>query len=306
MNYFLGIDGGGTKTKAVCINDNFKVISSIESGASNPLAIGYTKAADRLIELIQKFTEKRKISFCLMGIAGCGRNENIQKLKKILIQKSKSQKIILPNFEIVSDIEIAHEAAFNGREGVILIIGTGSILFYKNKNKEKLIIGGYGKLIGDEGSGYSIGKKSLQILSKVLDGRLKSSLLTDTLKEKFSINNRDRLIDYIYNNKIEISQATKYVLKAAEKKDKYAISILNDAANEVILHLEAAKKILKKNFNLCLLGSLVTNENYYSRLIKEKIKENLNGIKLVKPKYSPETGAAILSKKIYSQFPKQL
>lgn len=304
MNYFLGIDGGGTKTRCVCINDNHKIVDIIEGGSSNPLKIGYKNSAECLIKLIEKSIKRRKLSFCLMGIAGCGRKENVQKLKKELIKKAKERKILLPCFEILSDIEIAHEGAYNGNEGAILIIGTGSILFYKNPNENKIIIGGYGKLIGDEGSGYSIGKKGLQIISKILDGRLKHSIIADIIKEQYTFKSRDELINYVYNDQIEIPQIAQCVIKAADKNDKHAISLLEEEANEIISHIRALKKILKRDFKLCLLGSLITNNNFYSSLIKKRIKEKFNNIKIVKPKFLPEVGAAILAKKIYTQIHK--
>jgi len=301
MDYFLGIDGGGTKTKCACINSNLEIIFELEGGPSNPLIVGYENSATSLINLIEKIIKKHKILHCTLGISGCGRKENSENLRKTIIKKSKEKKIKLPEFNIISDIEIAHEGAFNGSEGTILIIGTGSILFSKNKNGEIFIAGGYGRLIGDEGSGYSIGKKGLQAASKSFDGRIAKTILTDILKKKFSIKNRDELIKSIYNNKLEIQNFAPDVIEAAEKKDRIAQSILEKESDEIVLLIKSATKFLGENFKLCLIGNLISDNNFYSRLIKEKIKKKFKRIKIIKPKYSPEIGAALLAKKLIHQ-----
>ncbi len=299
MDYFLGIDGGGTKTKCVCINNNLEIIFELEGGPSNPLVIGYKNSASLLLYLIEKAIKKYEILHCTLGISGCGRKENSEYLSKEIIKKSKEKKIKLPDFYVTSDIEIAHEGAFNGKEGTILIIGTGSILFSKNKNGETFIAGGYGRLIGDEGSGYSIGKKGLQAASKSFDGRFSKTILTDILKEKFLIKTRDELIKSIYSNKLEIQYFAPYVIQAASKKDRIAQSIIEEESDEIILLIKSATKFLGDNFKLCLIGNLLCENNFYSKTIKEKIKETFNRIKILKPKYPPEIGAALLSKKTY-------
>lgn len=301
MNYFIGIDGGGTKSKCICVDDELKIIYEIEGGATNPLSIGFDKAALTLINLIESISKKRKIAFCVMGIAGCGRKESVVKLKNSLIQKSKESKINLPDFEIVSDIEIAHEGAFAGKEGMILIVGTGSVLFAKTEEGQSFKIGGFGKIIGDEGSGYQIGKKGLQAAAKSFDRRLSKTILTKVLYEHFGINSGEELINSIYIDNFDIAKFAPYVIKAAENKDKVSLSILNEELDELELHLIAAEKFLSgEKLQLCLIGNLVSNNNFYSRLLKKRIKQNFKGIKIKKAKYSPEMGAAILAQKIYS------
>ncbi len=135
---------------------------------------------------------KNKIDFIVFGISGCGRKESSDRLKNFIIREAK--KIRFPDFQIVSDIEIAHEAAFNGREGAVLILETGWILYLKKENGETCIIGGNVRLIGDEGSGYSIAKKGLQAVSKYFDGRNGKTILADLIKSEFFIDNRSELI----------------------------------------------------------------------------------------------------------------
>lgn len=307
MNYYIGIDGGGTKTKCVCVNEELKTILEMEGSASNPLVIGFDNAAVTLINLIEKVSKEKNISFCLMGIAGCGRDEHQKRLRKSLIKIAKEKKISLPDFEIVSDIEIAHEGAFAGKEGIILIVGTGSILFAKSKNGKTFKIGGYGKIIGDEGSGYSIGKKGLQAAAKFFDGRVNKTILTKILKENFGINSRDELINSIYNDNFDIPKFAPYVIKAAEEKDKVSVSILKEELNELELHLKAAREFLSgKKIKLCITGGLITNNNYYSKLLKERIKQHFKEIKINNAKYPPEIGAVILAHKIHSLNQKEI
>lgn len=301
MKLFLGVDGGGTKTKCICVDDNLNIISSSEGEASNPLIVGYEKSAQTILNLIENTCNLKELSYCVIGVAGCGRKENSEKLNNAIIKESNRRKIKLPEFKITSDIEIAHEAVFNGKEGAILIIGTGSILYLKNKNSDSLIVGGNGRLIGDEGSGYSIGQKGLRAAIKSFDGRNDKTILTDILKKEFSINNRDELISNLYNNKIEIQNFAPFVIKAAELNDKISLSILEEESNEIILHINAAKNIFPNGFNLCLVGSLISTNNFYSKLIKDKIKKHFSDIKIINAKYPPEFGAALIAKNLFNQ-----
>jgi len=300
---FIGIDGGGTKTKCVLADDNLKIISSAEGKASNPLAVGFDNSTEVLTKLIKQVLSKKKSAkdiSIVAGIAGCGREAHAQHLKVFLENELKKHGINFESLKIVSDAEIAFEGALGGKCGALLIAGTGSILLGKNNKGDFFRTGGYGKIIGDEGSGFSIGRKGLNAVAKYLDGRGEKTILAEYLMKEFGIKNKNDLITSVYSKDFDIACTAKFVINSAGKGDKVCRQILNEEIEELILHIKAfQKEINEKKYTLSLSGSLLTNKNFYSQEFKREIAKQLKGIKIKRAKYPPEIGAVILAKKTF-------
>lgn len=303
MKYYLGIDGGGTKTKCVLADENLGIRSSITGPATNPLVVGFENSALTLLKLIKKAGSSKKISFCEIGIAGTGLKKNSDKLKRILRIKSREAGFKLPPFEITTDIRIALEGSFAGAPGSILISGTGSIAFAKDKRGNLLRAGGFGRIIGDEGSGYSIGRRVLSIIAKSLDGREINKKLLDAFRKKFDIEDSFQFISLVHSEKFQIAGLAEFVITEAENGNMSCRKILVDEAEELIMHLKPiSKKLAAENFGLCLSGSLLSKKNYFLSLVQEKIKSYYPGILIKNPEYPPEIGAVMLAKKINRKF----
>lgn len=299
MKYYIGIDGGGTKTKCVLADENLCIRSSATGPATNPLVVGFEKSALTLLKLIKKTGSSKKISFCEIGIAGTGLKKNSDKLKKILMIKSRQAGFKLPPFEISTDIRITLEGAFGGAPGSILISGTGSIVFAKDKKENLFRAGGFGRIIGDEGSGYAIGRKILSIIARSIDGRENHKELLKKFQKKFDIWDSSQLISLVHSEKFQIAGLAEFVISEAEKGNSSCRKILEKEADQLILHLKPiSKKLMSKNFRLCLSGSLLNKKNYFSSLVKVKIKSQYPGISIDNPQFPPELGAVMIAKKI--------
>jgi len=303
MNFFVGIDGGGTKTKCVCVNEKLKIISQVDAGATNPHTIGFDKSADRLFNLIKQASLKanvKTIDSVVIGIAGIGRAEHSEKLLKILIANSGPTDVHWKKLNILSDAEIAIEGAFSGRPGFILIVGTGSIIFGKDKYENIIRAGGFGKIIGDEGSGYSIGRKGLNAVAREFDGRGNKTLLTEILKKNFAIENQHNLIENVYSKEFDIAGIAESVIKAAREGDQICNKILQNEIDELLIHIKTiVKKTNGEKIQLCFGGGLLLSKNYYLVLLKKKIKEKFENVVLRKADQLPEIGAALLAKKYF-------
>ncbi|MBS3945398.1 MAG: hypothetical protein KGZ42_07865 [Melioribacter sp.] len=301
MEYYIGIDGGGTKTRCILTDENLNIIKSSEGKASNPLITGFDIAASRIISLIKNVSGSKKISLCVIGTAGVGRKNNSDLLLKSIRKSARIKNIPIPLIKILTDIEITFEGAFSGNTGAILIAGTGSILFAKDEKNNFLRVGGFGRLTGDEGSGYSIGRKALSSISKSFDGRKKSTALSKVFSSKYKVNESNQLISLIHSPKFNIAEIAKLVLTLADKGNSECIQILNEEIEELILHIRAlTRRIKSEKINLCLQGSLLSKSNYYSRKLKAQIKKNFPEIKIIKAKYPPEIGAVFIAKKFSS------
>lgn len=307
MKYLIGIDGGATKTECAITNLSGKIFHRSLGKPSNFLAVGLEAAAENLFELIEGSLFKLEADFSnvemiLIGTAGAGREDDALRLENKLLEYAESERIHLKSVKVVSDARIALEGAFSGKPGCILISGTGSILFSKDEKGEIHRAGGYGRLIGDEGSGYSIGRKGLAAAGKEMDGRDKKTLITKYLKENYNISSSEQLINKVYKENFDIASAAQLVLEAAKAKDTIATKILSDEADELVLHIHAMKKQLKnKRMRIAFIGSMIENNNPYTVILKKKIEDKLPDVELYRPENPPVIGAILLAKSILNE-----
>lgn len=306
MKYLIGMDGGGTKTKCILTDFDFNPICETTGGPSNFLMLGNEKVADSIFNLINYCVETQKISFLdiegiILGTTGGGRRSDAESLENSINQTAKSKNIELKNFRVESDARIALEGAFSGKPGSILIAGTGSIMFGKDANGDIHRVGGFGRFLGDEGSGFRIGQKALNLVSRNFDGRGKETKIKELLLEKFSISSVEILITEVYRNNFDIAAVAPLVIEAAEKGDKPAQRILEDESEELILHIHAMKsKLLLPQLKVSLIGSLITTANYFSYLFNEKVVRNFNDVLIKEAEYPPEIGAVLMAKSLIS------
>jgi N-acetylglucosamine kinase-like BadF-type ATPase len=304
LKYLIGMDGGGTKTKCILTDINLNPIYETTGKPSNFLVIGIEKVSETILNLINECTSSQKISTndiaaIVLGTTGGGRRGDAEiletQMKKDMLQKS----ILINNCRVESDARIALEGAFSGKTGSILIAGTGSIMFGKDENGEIHRVGGFGRFIGDEGSGYRIGRIGLNAVARYFDGRAKETKITDLLELEFSISSPDELITEVYRNNFNIASVAPIVFEAAERGDKIAQRILEDEADELLLHISAMKiKLDVALLKVSLVGSLLTTANYFSYLFNEMVIRKYNDVKIQEAEYSPEFGAAIMAKQL--------
>ncbi len=220
MAYYIGIDGGGTKTKCVLTDESLNIKFETQSGPSHFLTIGTDVVSETIVNLIKAVLEKQNISAAelnsiVLGTTGAGRTADAEKLENAVYKLADENNLVLPTFKVVSDARIALEGAFSGNPGSILIAGTGSIMFGKDKNGVIHRVGGFGRLIGDEGSGLTLGRHGLNLVAKHFDGRVKETLLTQKIQDKFNITNQSELITKVYSDAIKIQHAAPLVIESA-------------------------------------------------------------------------------------------
>lgn len=304
MKYLIGVDGGGTKSKCIITDFDLKPLFEVTGGASNFLMLGTDKVAETILSLIIQCVNQLNISYediaaIVLGTTGGGRRNDAEELERAITHLAAHKRIPLKNFRVESDARIALEGAFSGKPGSILIAGTGSIMFGKDKAGNIHRVGGFGRFIGDEGSGFRLGQKGLSLVAKEFDGRGNKTLISELLKEKFKIDSPENLITEIYRNNFDIASVAPLVIEAAEKGDNLAQTIIESEADELILHIDSMRKKLKeKKLFLALVGSLITTENYYSFRFREKVVQRFDDVVIKDAENPPEIGAAIMAKQI--------
>ena len=303
MAFYIGLDGGGTKTKCVVVDEDMNVLSELVGGPSNFLVFGLDEVTQSLLNLIIESIKIANIDFSevnsiLLGTAGAGRREDAERLEKRFLQKANESDKPIKNFIVESDARVALEGAFSGKPGSILIAGTGSIMFGKDSNGNIHRVGGFGRLLGDEGSGFHIGRSGLTAVAKEFDGRGEKTDLSILLKDKYDISNSKELILAVYKNNFDIASVAPLVIKAAEEGDEICKEIIQDEVDQLLLHVESIKKLIKEDkLKISLIGGTITTDNFYAKMFKKKV-SNIENVKLVEPELEPAVGAALMAKAI--------
>ena len=304
MNYYIGIDGGGTKSHLVLTDENLNVIAENRGGPTNFLIIGKETVAKTIVDLIDNTVKQAGINYddikgIFIGTTGAGRKNNADDLKNAIEQYAKSLGFTYYKLGVDSDARTALEGAFAGGPGSILIAGTGSIMFGKDANGNIHRIGGFGRWIGDEGSGFSIGRKGFIAVAKEFDGRGSETMLTKLLKSKYGIENSDILINKIYAENFDIASISQDVIECANRDDHVCQQILKEEATELFWHVVSSlKKLQLKELTISLIGSLLTNDNYYSKCFRDMIYKNLPQVTIADPIYNPAIGAVLMAKNL--------
>jgi N-acetylglucosamine kinase-like BadF-type ATPase len=215
---------------------------------------------------------------------------------------AKSFGVQIARVRIESDARVALEGAFEGAGGIILIAGTGSIAFGKTQEGEIFRTGGWGRFIGDEGSGYVIGRDGLAAVSKELDGRGRKTLLTTMAAEEFGLSSPERIIEQVYKNNFDLASLAPLVIRAAAGNDLECGRILNRAAFELselvrglTLRMERATRGPRQKIPLSFIGSLLTTDSVFSKIVKHKIEFSLPQVVVRKPMGSPAYGAVLMA-----------
>jgi N-acetylglucosamine kinase-like BadF-type ATPase len=310
--YSIGIDGGGTKPIAVLCALDGNILSEAEGGPSNFHTVGIENTASTLLDLIQTCCHSvgcnvSQIGAVVAGLAGAGRVADQQRIAERLLDAARLKSLQLEKVVIESDARIALEGAFSGQPGIVVIAGTGSIVFGKDEHERVYRAGGWGRLIGDEGSGYSIGQEAFRAVANVLDGHGEKTKLVKLFHEKLRLGSQDAIIDAVFRENYDFASVVPVVMEAASKGDPIAKKIFIRACSDlvgvihtVVMNMNKGKKGVPKR-SLAFAGSLLMNDNIYSRKIRSALKREVPFVALRNTDSSPVVGAALMALRLCNQ-----
>jgi glucosamine kinase len=167
VGYYLGIDGGGSKTTCA-VGDEVSQLATATAGPSNITRVGEVRARESLQHAIREACtaakiDPRQVQRACIGVAGAGREEIAGAVRKLVAE------VIPGEIEVVGDMQIALAAAFGAGPGVIVIAGTGSIAYGRDTQGRTARAGGWGFAISDEGSAHWIGRAAVATLLRAID-----------------------------------------------------------------------------------------------------------------------------------------
>lgn len=238
-NYFLGIDGGGTKTVFKLVDDNGSVISEVVKGSSNPNDIGIEATLALLKEGINEACHGVPYSKITMfaGLSGGGLTSDTA--KKI---RGFFSKFGFAAYDNGSDIENLVTLA-DSEKCVLVIMGTGFIVYALN-GTERIRISGWGQFFDEGGSGYTIGRDAITAVLCASDKSAHATMLTNLIEERLGEKTDAHLIKFYQGGKRYIASFAKYVFEAAALGDRVAKTILENNMAFVAKRISIAVKAL--------------------------------------------------------------
>lgn len=292
--YYLGIDGGGTKTAFIVIDDNNEIVYQKVLGPSSLDTVPLIDIEKLL--LTEGKNIPYKISAIFAGIGGISCDNDKLSINNIL----KKFDCLLPTGKVESDNDVINAlyGSLCAQDGIVIIAGTGSVAFGKWKGQYARS-GGYCYQEGDAGSAYYIGYRALQYLARVIDGRKEESTLSTELMETIKCYDYSSLASYFVNSsRTEIAKLAPVV---CSNKSKKALEIVEDAVEEMIEMIVAVYKRLNINYEECLfsiIGSLGNNSNLYKGLLLEKLEKINPKIKYIPKMHDASFGASLKAKSL--------
>lgn len=256
LKYVIGIDGGGTKTALRVSSLKGATLVEITAGSSNVHSVSATHAVEVLYGMLDsalgtKDLMKENCIYLCMGAAGVDREDE----KKLLQRVFEDYGFKCPVY-ISNDAEIMLTAGAGKPEGIVVISGTGSIAYGRDKYDREFRSGGWGHLIGDEGSGYWIGKEAINAAVRYYDRRDESTMLLDMLMAKLNLKEGWDFIGFVYSSgkeKGDIAALASVVEEAFLAGDRVALKILMNASRELFLICNAVAKRLDFKEDFCIV-----------------------------------------------------
>jgi glucosamine kinase len=311
MAYYLGIDGGGTKTRCVLATES-SVLAKAMTGGSNLVRLGETQAREALRAAVYQVCASARISpaqigaVCI-GAAGAARPEIAEKIRAIFAELIPAP--AAANIEVVGDAVIALEAAFGAGPGVIAIAGTGSIVYGRDAAGHIARAGGWGFAVSDEGSGHWIGRRSVSAILTAHDQGHETAL-TNTVLQAWKLASLDDLVQKANSTPPpEFPRLFPIVLRAAESGDSSARDLLAEAgvklaglADAVLCRLDPGSSAVAPataHLSVAMTGSVFRQSSLVRQTFYNTLQGKFPGIHVRQDLTDPVEGALARARRLH-------
>lgn len=307
--YVVGIDAGGSGTTVVVATREGRIIAQGRGGPANILVAGENGthealrlALDTALASVHDGPNMReKVVAIAAGIAGAHVSADVERLERLLEALLPGEAIK----KVYTDGEIALAGATAGHEGVVVVAGTGSIALGRSRDGRILRCGGWGYLIGDEGSAYVIVRRGLQEAARAIDGQVATSTLVDAFVTAFDVPNFDSIVPILYGPpalpRDRIAAFAPVVMKCAMEGDTSAQSVLTEAGEALAglaLTLSRRLDLCETPFQLAYSGGVWQAGELLLRPFRERVRGTCPRATVGPPLLSPAEGAVLLALRV--------
>lgn len=303
MAYVIGVDGGGSKTACVVVDERLRVLGQATTGSSHAPAGEIQDSVATLCSAMNAALTQAQISQSDVDIAYIG-------LSQVDIDRHLSEPQLgllreaLPVRHVCvdSDACVALVGALGRPDGIVVVSGTGSIAVGADKHGKRVRAGGWGYLVGDEGSGLDISIRAIKAAVRCVDRRDVQTLLVQYVKDYFRIEDLSLLRSLLYRGVVDRSRIAGFVpsvVKAADMGDEVARAIFDHAARELALCACAVAAQLgitgTERTNVALVGGVLRAARHILEpLFARELVERVPQATVKPPLFEPVLGAAIL------------
>ena len=293
--YYIAADGGGSKLQAILYDENLRIIRHGRVAGVNslfkPIDIIRTNVESMVKDLLQAqngeppITEIAAADLCFVG-------------ERDIIREALSRFATVQQLHFHSEPVIGLAAAMK-TTGAVALSGTGSDAFMVRDGQLLTAIGGWGPLLGDEGSGYDIGLNAIKAAIYSYDGRGPKSILYDLVMEKWNLTKLWDIVTYLAGNpdaRHEVASAAALCAKAAQAGDRVALQIYEHAATQLSIQTNCVIASQRDDWNgaVVIMGGAWKGCPHMFDVFKHKIEQVYPDAKVEKPIFEPVVGCAVL------------
>jgi glucosamine kinase len=296
MTFYLGFDGGGTKTDCVLMDETGRVVTRATGGPSNPLRAGYPSTWHALgatadAVLAAGHLKSKDIRGVCAGLAGTGQPVVRRRVEAYFHLAFPAAEVC-----VTTDLEIALEAAVGAGEGVVLIGGTGSAAFGRDAKGRTARSGGWGPWIGDEGSAFESGRQAFAAVARAEEQRGPQTMLGALICEAFQVPDWWRLMERIAKHPDNIfPRIFPLLFAAANQEDAVARQILSDSARELAALAQCVLRnlgLVKKKADLAKIGGIFWRNEFFDRTVDEALARVAPHAVIVRTRITPAHAGA--------------
>jgi len=292
----IGIDGGGSKTRAMVADEHGGMIGDVVGPPSAVRPGRAEQSAAVIADVVRDALASCEMTHVMprvlcVGVAGVGRELERQELWQALVSREMADEVV-----IHSDASIALDDAFGDGPGVLLISGTGSIAFGRGPAGATARCGGWGPVFGDEGSGAWIGRKALSVVAAANDGREPDTALTGAILTAAEVNELPELIAWAAAATPSVlASLAPVVMSVADSGDLRANSIVSLAVEELSLHIRSLARQLfideRATLPVALTGGMLKRGSTLRRRLEHRLKTAVPGAQVSAEEVIPVRGA---------------
>jgi glucosamine kinase len=289
----IGVDGGGSKTRAIVADEHGTQLGEVVGPASGVKPGQAEASADVIAATVRDALASCEMTHVMpkvvcIGVAGVAREQERQALWQALVGREIAEEIV-----VHPDFSIALDDAFADGPGILLISGTGSVAFGRGPSGAVARCGGWGAMCGDEGSGAWIGRRALSVVTASADGREPETALVGAVLTAAQVNEPRELIAWAAEaTPTQLATLAPVVSSVADAGDLRANALISLAVEELVLHVRALARQLfgdeRAAAPVAFSGGMLTRGTTVRKRLEQRLRSAVPGAQI----HSGEVDAA--------------